>query len=276
MTLSFGSLFAGIGGFDLGLERVGMICKWQVEIDPFRQQEALEKHWPNVRRYMNVRDCGRHNLEAVDLVCGGFPCQPFSNAGRRRGERDDRNLWPEMRRILEELRPDWVLAENVPGIKNIYLDTILSDLEGLGYTWGALDIPAVALGAPHIRHRLFIVAHADSEGELQQEGRIGKERGWACDSREDVAYASQERRGEGQAPNREQPKESQGTTGRCGGDGESPWLFEPRVGRVVDGFSSRMDQRRHNKRLAALGDSVVPQVVEWIGRYIVAVEDAGQ
>ncbi|MFH1604807.1 MAG: DNA cytosine methyltransferase, partial [Pseudomonadota bacterium] len=144
-----------------------MEVRWQVEIDDYCQR-VLAKHWPNVVRYADVRECGRHNLEAVDLIAGGPPCQPFSLAGKRNGEQDDRNLWPEMRRIVAELRPRWVLVENVPGIRNIYLDTILSDLEGMDYAAGTLDLPALAFGAPHIRHRLFIVAYAAGERCDQQ------------------------------------------------------------------------------------------------------------
>src|SRR4030042_1871441 len=138
---TFGSLFAGIGGIDLGFERVGMICKWQVEIDDFCNK-VLEKHWPDVRRYRDVRDVGKQNLEPVDLICGGFPCQPHSLAGKRKGKDDERNLWPEYLRIVRELRPAWVLGENVPGIRTTILDDILDDLEGLGYATRTFDIPA--------------------------------------------------------------------------------------------------------------------------------------
>ena len=98
-SFTVGSLFAGIGGFDLGLERAGMTVRWQVERDEFCQR-VLAKHWPEVPRYGDIRDCGARNLPAVDLICGGFPCQPFSNAGQRRGTDDDRYLWPEMRRVV--------------------------------------------------------------------------------------------------------------------------------------------------------------------------------
>ncbi len=132
MNFTFGSLFAGIGGLDLGLERAGMTCSWQVENHPFCQK-ILHKHWPNVPKFEDVRHVGRWNLEPVDLIAGGFPCQPHSVAGKRRGAADDRNLWPEMYRIIRELRPPWVLAENVPGIKGTILNSCLSDLESEGY-----------------------------------------------------------------------------------------------------------------------------------------------
>src|SRR5512139_283122 len=139
--MRFGSLFAGIGGFDLGLERAGMTPVWQVEIDPFCCK-VLAKHWPNVTRYEDVRNVGREQLGTVDLICGGFPCQPHSLAGKRRGAEDDRDLWPEYRRIVGECRPRWVLAENVPGIRTTILDQVLSDLESLDYAARTLIVPA--------------------------------------------------------------------------------------------------------------------------------------
>ncbi len=159
--MRFGSLFSGIGGFDLGLERAGMECAWQVEIDEYCLK-VLAKHWPSVSRYTDVRECGRDNLEPVDLICGGFPCQPYSVAGKRRGAADDRNLWPEFLRIVRELRPAWIVGENVPGIVPMYLDTVLSDLEGEAYTCWTFNIPACAFDAPHRRERIFVVGYTES------------------------------------------------------------------------------------------------------------------
>lgn len=160
--LTFGSLFSDIGGFDLGLERAGMTCAWQVEIDDYCCR-VLAKHWPHVPRFEDVHHVGHHNLCAVDLIAGGFPCQPHSLAGKRRGADDDRNLWPEMRRIVGELRPRWVIAENVPGIRTTILDQVLFDLEAKGYTTGTLDIPAVAFDAWHRRNRIFVVAYRNGD-----------------------------------------------------------------------------------------------------------------
>jgi len=159
ISVKFISLFAGIGGFDLGLERAGMECVAQVEINPFCLR-VLEKHYPNVARFTDVRECGKHNLPPADLICGGFPCQPHSIAGKRRGAADDRDLWPEYRRIIDECRPNWVLAENVPGIRTTILDQVLSDLDHFGYTTGTLVIPACAFNAPHRRERIFVVANS--------------------------------------------------------------------------------------------------------------------
>ena len=269
--MKFGSLFAGIGGFDLGLERAGMECAWQVEIDPFCQQ-VLAKHWPDVERYADVRDCGKHNLKPVDLICGGFPCQPHSVAGKRRGAADDRDLWPEYRRIIDELKPDWVLAENVPGIRTTILDQVLSDLEGMDYTVGTLVVPACAFDAPHRRERIFVVAHAAQSGQLREkqlENDSGCQRGRQvaddADAQgevrsQDVTHASSK----GLAQ-RESQSGNYGTQ-------QPPafrtdwWAVEPPVGRVAHGIPRRVD------RLRALGNAVVPQVVTWIGSMIMELE----
>ena len=231
MMFSFGSLFAGIGGLDLGLERAGMRCRWQVEIDEYCLR-VLAKHWPDVRRYGDVRDCGAHNLEAVDLIAGGFPCQPHSVAGKRRGKEDDRDLWPEYLRLVAELRPRWVVGENVPGIVTTMLGEVLSDLEGEGYIAVALAVPAVAFGAPHQRERVFV-----------------------------VAYSGGARLAVGKA-------EGQGG-GVCAVERSGWWDIEPGVGRVADGVPGRVD------RVRALGNAVVPEVAEWIGRRILVGEGDG-
>ena len=199
MRLTFGSLFAGIGGLDLGLERAGMVCKWQVEIDE-HATKVLERHWPDVRRWRDIGDfiadaeltesskqqrrrsvggMGRKREpdatsgpESVDVICGGFPCQPVSVAGSQKGVADERWLWDAFREVVRIIRPRYVLAENVPGLLSAkdamgrrggLFGGILRDLAGLGYDaeWGVL--PAAAFGAPHLRKRVFIVAHAASE-----------------------------------------------------------------------------------------------------------------
>jgi DNA (cytosine-5)-methyltransferase 1 len=262
VTLTFGSLFAGIGGLDLGLERAGMMCAWQVEIDPYCQK-VLAKHWPNVERFADVRECGKHNLKSVDLICGGFPCQPHSVAGKRRGAADDRNLWPEYRRIIAELKPRWVVAENVPGIITTYLDTVLSDLESEGYEVGTFNIPACAFDAPHRRERIFIVAYAHG-GRLPEQGVCTEQSGRAeaISTGQDVADtedADGGRTGAAQYAGWRNPQ----TGGRgVGGSWLSYWSVESDVGRVAHGVPRRVD------RLRALGNAVVPQVAEWIGRRI--------
>lgn len=234
--MRFGSLFAGIGGFDLGLERAGMKVRWQVEIDPFCN-EILEKHWPHVKRFGDIRSVGKENLEAVELICGGFPCQPFSKAGKRRGKSDDRNLWPEMFRVVEELRPSWVIAENVPKIRDIYLDEILSDLESIDYSTGTIDLPAVAFGAWHLRHRIYIVAHSNGKGLAE----------WKEGDEHDIVLPTE--------------------YGGLGSKWQDIWISESSLDRVADGVPRRVD------RIKALGNAVVPQVATFIGWHIMKVEE---
>jgi len=237
-TLSFGSLFAGIGGLDLGLERAGMTCAWQVEKDEFCRK-VLTKHWPDVPKYGDIFDVGFTQLPPVDLVCGGFPCQPFSVAGKRQGAADERYLWPELARAVGETKPRWVLLENVPGLLAMAgeFGQVLSDLAALGFDAEWDCIPAAAVGAPHLRYRVFIVAYPKGQ-------RCGKGR---------------ERR-----PSRE-PSGLQDTKGALAYRWQgNPWATEPAVGRVANGVPSRVD------RIKALGNAVVPQVAEWIGRRIIA------
>ncbi len=159
--MRFLDLCAGIGGFSLGLERAGMNCAGQVEIDPFCTK-VLEKHWPQVPRWKDISNAQEYSeYPAVDLVCGGYPCQPFSHAGKRQGAADDRHLWPNVFAIVQQLRPAWCLFENVAGHVSLGLDEVLSNLESIGYACQALVIPACSVDAPHRRDRVWILAHAE-------------------------------------------------------------------------------------------------------------------
>ena len=242
MPMTVGSLFAGIGGMDRGLERAGMQVVWQVEIDPYCRK-VLAKHWPDVERFSDVRECGAHNLERVDLICGGFPCQPVSVAGKRQGRDDERWLWPEFHRLICELRPRWVLAENVPGLLSIdagrLFGEILRDLAASGYDAEWDCIPAAAVGAPHRRDRVFVVADTEQP-------RLEK---WTCfgeNAREELKAAQR---------------------ANCTDGGQ--WATEPDVGRVADRVAGRVD------RLRGLGNAVVPQVAEWLGRRIMQCDRQG-
>ncbi len=256
--LRFGSLFAGIGGLDLGLERARMECVWQVEIDDYCTR-VLEKHWPDVRRYRNVREVGS-NLEPVDLIAGGFPCQPHSVAGKRKGAADDRNLWPEFIRVIRETKPRYVLAENVPGIITTYLDTVLSDLEGENYATWPFAFSACGFDAPHIRERIFVVAYSNGTRELQPQGCDQTQRRRIGNSGKDVGYA--ERTGQQSGLLGQGEIKSRGTSTSRSECQRTRWTVEPNVGRVAHGIPSRVD------RLRGLGNAVVPQVAEWIGRRI--------
>ena len=158
------SLFSGIGGIDLGLEATGYYKTTLFsEIDPFCQK-ILKKHWPNVPIIPDVRDINGKEIE-TDVLVGGFPCQPFSVAGKRKGKEDERHLWPEMFRIIKEARPSIVIGENVPGIINVQmaLGQCVSDLEGEGYQVQPVVLPACSVNAPHRRYRVFIIAMVDTD-----------------------------------------------------------------------------------------------------------------
>ena len=162
--MRFGSLFSGIGGIDLGLERVGMECKWQVEIDHYRRK-WLERHWPDVPKFNDVKEVGKHDLEPVDLICGGFPCQDVSVAGRRAGLRGERTgLFFEFVRILDEIRPAWMLLENVPGLFSsnggrdfAEILRVLMVKCGYGVSWRVLD--SKFFGVPQRRRRIYLVGY---------------------------------------------------------------------------------------------------------------------
>lgn len=279
LVLKVLDLFSGIGGFSLGLERAGgfeTVAFCEIEEYPRR---VLAKHWPDVPCYTDVRELSCERLEAdglggIDIIVGGYPCQPFSTAGQRRGAEDDRHPWPEVKRLMATVRPTWGVFENVAGHISMGLDEVLSDLEGEGYTAWPLVIPAGAVDAPHRRDRVWIVAHAGHERLLQRGQHVdgceagdkqrrvrrnvlqGREKG------EILADANNARR---QQQWRAKSAQTENHAAECG----SRWLPEPNVGRVVNGVPRRVD------RLKCLGNAVVPQIPEMIGYAILEAESAG-
>ena len=236
--LSFGSLFSGIGGFDLGFERAGMRCKWQVEIDPFCNK-VLAKHWPNVRRHDDVRTFPPDDGTdwRVDVICGGFPCQDISNAGHKAGIDGERSgLWREYARIIRLLRPRFVAVENVATILVRGHDRILGDMAAIGFDGEWEVLSACAFGAAHSRERMFYIFHAN---------------GCEC-------------RASGPAENKARPAIVRfGRTGRAR-QLASWWSTEPEPCSVVYGVPGVVDEIR------PYGNAVVPQVAEWIGQRIVS------
>lgn len=153
------SLFSGIGGLDLAFEWAGGEVSAFCEIEPYCRK-VLHKHWPDVPVFEDIRELKGSDVGAVDVVYGGFPCQPFSVAGNKKGKDDSRYLWPEFSRLVGEIKPRWIVAENVPGILHIAADDVCRDLEHQGYDVRIWDFEAAAIGAKHRRERIFFVAHS--------------------------------------------------------------------------------------------------------------------
>ena len=268
--ITFGSLFAGIGGFDLGFERAGMVCKWQVEIDDYATK-VLQKHWPQVHRERDIRQCGKHNLEPVDVICGGFPCQDISYAGLGAGLEGERSgLFFEAIRVVRELRPRIVVLENVAALLTRGLDRVLGTLAEIGFDAEWHCIPAAAVGAPHIRDRIFVVGYSDSSGRQarkQTESPVGygssaKSAGRHAGAMADAENTNRRQNSsEARATRQEQGQQPRRTIGGRVSRVDW-WETEPAVGRVADGIPNRVD------RLRGLGNAVVPQVAEWIGKRI--------
>lgn len=245
--MRFGSLFSGIGGLDLGLERAGMTCAWQVEADPYCQK-VLTKHWPDVPRHGDIREVDPNALEPVDLICGGFPCQPHSLAGKRLASGDERDLWSEFARIIRGVGPRWVLAENVPGLlsseRGSFFGRVLRDLAELGFDAEWESLPATAFGAYHERWRVFLVAYRQSEHGDSRD-LLGPRHYWGplLQSRRFLGLAVATR-------GIENPSERL----EC----------EPGLARLVHGVPHR------TQRLRGAGNAVDPRVAQWIGERIVA------
>lgn len=236
-----GSCFSGQGLGDFGFYLGGWEISWQIEIEKY-DQKILNLRWPESKKYGDIKKVRPKELAAVDLVWGGFPCQPFSCAGKRRGKDDDRNLWPEMRRIIFEVKPPWVVIENVPGIVGIMLEEILDDLENEGYEAIPFIFPAHALGAPHKRERIWIIAYSPEQRQRRRKGN-----NYTGDLPENI----------------ETRKEARSEVSRH----FRFWESEPGVGRVVNGMPHRVD------RLRGLGNGVVVQVAYFIGKMIIKWEE---
>src|SRR5688572_19908081 len=190
--MTVGSLFAGIGGFELAAQWAGLTPVWSNEIDPFCCK-VLRKNFKHRIIEDDIRNIGAQNLEPVDILTGGFPCQPFSTAGKRKGTEDDRHLWPQMLRIIGEVKPRWIVGENVSGLLNwsggLVLKQIKIDLENQGYQFfPPCILPACGVNAPHKRDRIWIIAHTKSDS-WHDENR--------CESR---TYSIQEERSNELAP----------------------------------------------------------------------------
>lgn len=272
--LTVGSLFSGIGGLELGLERAGMTVRWQVERDTYAQR-VLARHWPDVVRHDDVCTAGAHNLQPVDLICGGFPCQDISVAGKGAGLDGERSgLWREFARIVGEIRPRFVVVENVPALLGRGLGTVLGDLAALGFDADWDCLPASAVGAPHRRDRLWLVAYAHGhglqglDGDRVAAGHAGRGRGEpAALDLVPVLRGELPLHGPHDARVR-MPVPFGGRVVERPLHGAGAWADPPRVYRVAARVPHRVD------RVRCLGNAVCPQVAEWVGRRIVEAHTA--
>jgi DNA (cytosine-5)-methyltransferase 1 len=267
--LTAGDLFSGIGGFSLGLERAGMRTAWFAETDPFASA-VLRKHWPEVPNHGDVRSIRAGAVERVDVLCGGFPCQDISVAGSGAGLDGERSgLWREYARIIGELRPRYVIVENVAALLGRGLDRVLGDLSALGYDAEWHVIPAAAVGAPHRRDRVWIIAtDADrrQRDESTDEVRAGRN---AADYGGAVATDATLERVEGRRPDRIEVAFTPALARLLGRDDAGAFWSDGAAESPLRGVDDGIPPRLDRGRLACLGNAVVPQIVEMIGRGII-------
>jgi DNA (cytosine-5)-methyltransferase 1 len=307
MTLTVGSLFSGIGGFDLGLERAGMKVIWQSEIDPFACK-VLKKHWPDVPNLGDINKIDWTNIERPDVICGGYPCQPFSTAGKRGGATDPRHLWPAMFNAICLLRPRYALMENVRGHLSMGFDQVLGDLASIGFDAEWQVIPAAAVGAPHKRDRVFIVAYPNNARVGTQRREVQRQKSSGEQKREVIARYVFSRRGAEMADTdgrRQQKCDPQIGVVSVVGEGSQREFVADTDGEFVGQYGSSSDvanesQQWHDQRerqttndfgqwwevepdvgrvangvsdrvdrLRGLGNAIVPQVAELVGALVV-------
>lgn len=261
--MTHGSLFSGIGGFDLAADWCGWKNIFQVEKDRFCRK-ILRKNFPQVKQFSDIfKFDGKQYAGQIDVISGGFPCQPFSIAGKRRGENDDRYLWDQMLRVITEIKPDWIVGENVPGIISMALDKVLTDLEDADYTTGTIIIPACAINAPHRRDRVWILANAKcmrrdrrSESEYSEANRQQLHQNFK--ENRGTLRSKVERRDHGFRQFDELPVEA-----------------ARRICNVDDGLSGGLVFKRNNTRVIhAGGNTIVPDIAFEIFNNIALLSNA--
>ncbi len=303
-------LFSGIGGFSLGLEATQRINTVAFcEIDSFCTK-VLNKNWPIIPVYKDIKELTYEKLKAdgigpIDIITGGYPCQPFSQAGRKKGEEDPRHLWPEYFRLIKECRPTWVIGENVSGHIKLGLDSVLADLESEGYAVRTFSISAASIGSNHKRERVWVVAHTRQPGRRIESSRNTKSLGrgsfeetkWStntnkasgssertttvADTKSERTRKNDERVWERSSrasrretttiPNTNSDREKRNQSKNRQGSGSEQnnwWNIEPDVGRVAHGIPDR------THRLRALGNSVVPHIPYYLAQSILESIDA--
>lgn len=281
--MTHGSLFSGIGGFDLAAEWMGWENKFHCEWNPFGQR-VLKHYWPNAESFTDITKTDfKKYANRIDILTGGFPCQPYSVAGKRKGKNDEHHLWPEMLRAIREIQPHWVVGENVFGLINwsggLVFHEVQTDLEAEGYEVFPYVLPAAAVNAPHRRDRVWFIAHSDSF----RNNRIKESEGSSHESEQSESY---EQSGYGRASKAERHGESwvtadteserlervRGEKGRCSKfytrqNEFRRWEAFPTQSPVCsgnDGVSRKLDgitfSKWRNESIKAYGNAIVPQV----------------
>jgi DNA (cytosine-5)-methyltransferase 1 len=264
--ITIGSLFAGIGGFELGIERAipNSHTVWQVEQNPFCQS-ILRKHWPNAKIYDDVRTVGAHNLHPVDIIIGGYPCQSTSLAGNMRGLQDENKsgLWWHMHRIIGELKPRIVIIENVANAIRLGGTEVITSLANLGYNCEWSVISGAQCGAPHLRKRWFCVAYTNPMPNRTR--AIANANGLGCRKTKHGRIATIDGTREKIHGGRSSGNESTQTYW------QRTAAPQPTICAMDDGFSRGLDRatrRLHKQQLKALGNAIVPQCSQWIGHRV--------
>lgn len=279
--MTHGSLFSGIGGFDLAAEWSGFTNLFNCEWEEF-PRKVLKHHFPNAEQFGDIHDFDATKYNGrIDILSGGFPCQPFSVAGKRKGSEDERHMWPEMLRVIGECKPRWVVGENVRGLVNwsdgLVFETCCTDLEALGYSVQSFIIPACAAGnAPHRRDRVWIVAHSDNKREKRTSRRYASEsRGERIQERDEVQQFDVTDTLRKDAPDTSQERPSKPMEDRELGRDKRfterykhcAWNAFPTVSPVCggdDGLPKELDgitfPKWRRESIKAYGNAIVPQV----------------
>ena len=272
--LIHGALFNGIGGFPLAAAWNNIETVWHSEIDQFCNK-VMNKHFPNSVNLGDIKNVTKKTARSVDILSGGFPCQPYSLAGKRKGDKDDRALWKEMFRTIQELKPTWIIGENVPGIIGMVLDNVLADLASEGYESQTFIIPACGKGAWHRRNRVWIISYNEKQRKrrlsIQQRDK-GQESINADRKNQKSITNTESKRQSGRNLRDDTKYKSENIESRDQSRCKTfqylwEWESEPRMDRVADGISNRMD------RLKSLGNAIVPQVAYEFFKMIKEIEN---
>lgn len=291
--MTHGSLFSGIGGFDLAAEFMGWENVFHCEINPFCRK-ILNYYWPNAKSYENIQTTDfTIYRNRISVLTGGFPCQPYSSAGKRMGKADTRHLWPNMLRAIDEIKPRYVVGENVRGLTNwsngLVFDEVCSEMENIGYQVAPYLIPACATNAPHRRERIWFIAYANNNGQKRRNSKneINANKGKfnafndIVKNDDNVTNTNNTRSKKAQFKENERKKKNIKFNQFC--DGQNYWRKFPTVNPICtgnDGLSKKLDgitfHKWREETLKGCGNAIVPQVAIKIFEAIQKFENLNQ